>query len=1418
MPKSLLVQRIMGEGSFGQVFEGTLTTPAGSQRVVMKRVKARVEGSTEMAQMEHLLNVYASRVARGHCADFVGYCEVADSEASVRLTAGLWLVWKYEGSKTLSHYLRRRDTTRALAEDLGVPEGAAVAVVMKHVFEGLAAFHAAGLVHRDIKPLNIILADSNRRFKLIDLGACADLRTGTNYVPEESILDLNYCPPEQYVLPTDSPHIAKQAGLLKLAISPMLWAKHKPDRFDTWSAGMVMLQLAIPAMRNDRALKAFNTTYGPKYKYDLSAWRKGANLYPKDCELLDANDGAGWELLQSLLAPRHIQVDDNGGVSFVNDSPFPRISAYEALKHRYIKLGLEASVAAPAVVAVPAAASTGGSGRGGAPAGSGGRGGSSELTPAPAAAAAGGGGGQGPDALSSALGLWRDMTGRLFDLEAKIVKQASATELQTTTVKRLQEQVVVGRADPEVLKKEEQVLDKMQNRLAGLQQDFASTANQANSILSWFGFGRKQQPPKQQPAAAAPAGQAAASGRGSGERRVAKKPSQSMQALRAAEAASAAAAASASRSSVDGTSSTPAPASAAAPSAAGMFSSLWERLSSRLGDLEGKISNQASATERQSLVVRGLRAKVRAGEADRELLDKAERTLGKMEKRLLELDRDYRAAKQNASGALAGNVPDLDRRDPKGKGGSREQRVADAVAAAEAALKSTSDSTDDGGSFWSRLMGRSKSGSSGTSPSGSRDGSGSAKERAAAAAAAASTSAPAPQQQPPRAGSPFFRRAASPTPASSSPLSSSASAGPTPRSGTPSGSASGSGYRSIFGGVFGGPDKAALEKAAQEKAAAEAAAAAAAAAAANPPRATSPRSGGFFGGLFGGGANNAAASNNNGSIFGAAAASGGSSSGSKGGRTAGESVDLPVVPPPAAPAQAASGEALVEGAARVIKSSLGFTGLAARVAGDLAAALKADAERMLKDMEAAEAAKRQQRTLEAAFTALLREASPPLPATASYEEAQERFGREASWIALGDEAKRQAAFAAHQGAVRRAEEQVSLATEAAFRAALRRYKVTATSQYDEYFATLGPIPRTDPSMQAIKDPSRREQLFYEVVAELQLQAALQAAAQKAELEFTTLLAELRDPPVTSTSTWALVRKAVAADARSQALPERRRRELFEAYTAQLFEAEARRRSEEAAEAAAREAEREAAGPAAAEPEPISAEPAAPSQEVALAAAEAAALIVTTAEAEAKAASAKAKVAAAEEAKAKEAAVVPAAAAAAPASFPVVLDDEDLSEALAGMEAALETAVKAVTSPPPALPSVADVAAADNGKVAVGPGLGLGMAAGGGGANRLEDLRREQARLRAEYEAMASRLREMEERLRTQQAATAAAAAAAGVAPAAAGLAGVDDESVGAAVQSGGGGGAEAEVLAGAAGSNGNGAGPDGEAARGRRWR
>jgi len=38
-------------------------------------------------------------------------------------------------------------------------------------------------------------------------------------------------------MPTDSPHLAKQLKPLAVAMSPMLWSRFKPDRFDSYSTG-----------------------------------------------------------------------------------------------------------------------------------------------------------------------------------------------------------------------------------------------------------------------------------------------------------------------------------------------------------------------------------------------------------------------------------------------------------------------------------------------------------------------------------------------------------------------------------------------------------------------------------------------------------------------------------------------------------------------------------------------------------------------------------------------------------------------------------------------------------------------------------------------------------------------------------------------------------------------------------------------------------------------------------------------------------------------------------------------------------------------------------------------------------------------------------------------------------------------------
>jgi len=76
------------------------------------------------------------------------------------------------------------------------------AFLVTQVVEGLRACHSTGIVHRDVKPQNVIVCGKDQCTKMIDLGAAADLRVGINYVPNEFLLDPRYAPPEQYIMST----------------------------------------------------------------------------------------------------------------------------------------------------------------------------------------------------------------------------------------------------------------------------------------------------------------------------------------------------------------------------------------------------------------------------------------------------------------------------------------------------------------------------------------------------------------------------------------------------------------------------------------------------------------------------------------------------------------------------------------------------------------------------------------------------------------------------------------------------------------------------------------------------------------------------------------------------------------------------------------------------------------------------------------------------------------------------------------------------------------------------------------------------------------------------------------------------------------------------------------------------------------
>jgi serine/threonine protein kinase len=314
-------------------------------------------------------------------------------QAQQQLTppAAVWLVWRDEGDRTLADLINAREWPYSaeetfLGRELRLPKGprrraVTVRLAMRQLLECIAACHRAGIVHRDIKPQNAIVATRGGsvsvaatseedddaepatvvgRLKLIDLGAAADLRIGINYAPSEYLMDPRYAPPQQYIMQrqTPSPPPKPVAALL----SPVLWAVGRPDRFDVYSAGITLMQMAFPPLKTDNGLFQFRKKL-EEAGWDLREWRRrveesegaragggarnaaksGARAlfgalssasngtgttsasasssgYSAGFELLDLDGGLGWELACGLLALQ----------------PGDRLTAGAALRHPWL--------------------------------------------------------------------------------------------------------------------------------------------------------------------------------------------------------------------------------------------------------------------------------------------------------------------------------------------------------------------------------------------------------------------------------------------------------------------------------------------------------------------------------------------------------------------------------------------------------------------------------------------------------------------------------------------------------------------------------------------------------------------------------------------------------------------------------------------------------------------------------------------------------------------------------------------------------------------------------------------------------------------------------------------------------------------------------------------------------------------------
>ena len=318
------VGRKLAMGGFGTVFMGQLLKKDKKQIILKK--------ATEFGEAEVWMNERMMRANPEVAAKFItAFSEKAEPQPG----DPLWLLWDFEGTYTLADMMKSREFPlnvegllfKKPLSILPSPQRRAFAIrlAMSNLLEGLKACHRIGIVHRDVKPANFILAEKDKRFKLIDFGAAADLRVGINYVPNQYLLDPRYAPPEQYIMSAQTPRAPPTP--VAAFLSPVLWQLNGPDKFDMYSAGITLLQMAFAPLRTDNGLIAFNKTLGERYQWNLRAWRRSVEKkggkeslqWAEGFQTLDALGGGGWNLACQL----------------VTREPGDRPSAEAALAHQW---------------------------------------------------------------------------------------------------------------------------------------------------------------------------------------------------------------------------------------------------------------------------------------------------------------------------------------------------------------------------------------------------------------------------------------------------------------------------------------------------------------------------------------------------------------------------------------------------------------------------------------------------------------------------------------------------------------------------------------------------------------------------------------------------------------------------------------------------------------------------------------------------------------------------------------------------------------------------------------------------------------------------------------------------------------------------------------------------------------------------
>lgn len=196
------IDRILGSGSFGHVFLAEELKPQLQRKVALKVLRQELAADDAFRE-----RFYRESLLVGRLDPHPGIVSVYDAGEEDGV---LWIASRYVEGIDL----------RTLLEQRGRLEAEHVATITEQVADALDTAHAAGIIHRDVKPGNILLSQDLQRAHLADFGVSKTIGQATEGLTTAG----------QFV------------GTVKCASPEQLTGKPLDGRSDQYSLGCVVFE------------------------------------------------------------------------------------------------------------------------------------------------------------------------------------------------------------------------------------------------------------------------------------------------------------------------------------------------------------------------------------------------------------------------------------------------------------------------------------------------------------------------------------------------------------------------------------------------------------------------------------------------------------------------------------------------------------------------------------------------------------------------------------------------------------------------------------------------------------------------------------------------------------------------------------------------------------------------------------------------------------------------------------------------------------------------------------------------------------------------------------------------------------------------------------------------------------------------